>query len=116
MTELERLQKEINGKVVWWKSDKGYLLHAICIWPPYGDQISVKPYGHTPEEIQKVEHWTSLEDIKKPTHCLTRIRAALALERGRIDIIEHLANVPDGCVYNSFKTDNHGTHPSCPYG
>ena len=41
MRTLEELRKEINGKQVVWV-DEGAEVDALMIWPPNGEQVSVK--------------------------------------------------------------------------
>lgn len=112
MDELKKLQKEINGKVIWWKSIEGMLLKAICIWPPKGHQVSIKPFDMTTEEILKVIHWRTPYEVEHPNYCLTASRAL-----SNNPEIKRIAETPDGCVYNPLKYAMRGKgDPYCPYG
>ena len=126
--EMERLQKEINGKVVvYWDSTSNIKLNAILLWPPNGGQVSVKPYGHSPEEILAavdnagIEGWV-IEDFKKPEFCF----AALQLGGKVFDILAPMiAQIEEEGIYDTqrfadvVEKENKGldlTGPSCPYG
>jgi hypothetical protein len=126
MTELERLQKEINGKEVVYK-DEGFQMQAILLWPPDGGQISVKPYGHSPEEILAVVEGAGfggwkIEDFEKPEFCF----ASLRVEGDVFDILAPMiAQIEDEGIYdtnkfaNAVAKENRGLDlvgPSCPYG
>ena len=56
MTELERLQKEINGTKSVFKQEgvpwNG--LDCILLCPPDSSYISIKPYGYTHKELESI--------------------------------------------------------------
>jgi hypothetical protein len=124
--ELERLQKEINGKVSLWVSeDESFAIESIMIWPPDGDQVSVKPYGYDPEELYillnlngRKDSIISLEELRSPQFCLSDYPISCSKV-----VLQNLANVKEGGTHNFndimgnqfaglFGTGN----PSCPYG
>lgn len=112
---FEELREKINGKQVMWRSPQGNMLSAICIWPPHGTQISIKPYELTPEKTQKVIYWRTLKEVKNPKFCLT----SMEVEGSNFDVEStYLSNVPSGGTYDPFRvtTYTHRGSPSCPYG
>jgi hypothetical protein len=128
MTELERLQKEINGKVVvYFDSETGIKLSAIMLWPPDGGQVSVKPYGHSPKELLAavenagIDGW-DIEDFKKPEFCFASLRVGGDV----FDILAPMmAQIEEEGIYDTEKfasavaKENKGIDfvgPSCPYG
>ena len=125
-TELERLQKEINGKVVVYTS-AGVVLDAILLWPPKGEQVSVKPYGHSPEEIATIvaeagHRGFDAEYFSRPEFCLAALRTGGKTFNILAPVI---AEIEEGSLYDSdelgrmVEKTNVGldlTGPSCPYG
>jgi hypothetical protein len=127
MTELEQLQKEINGKrVVYREKGVAIALDAIILWPPKGEKVTVKPYGITPEEIRRVviasglvseEDMISIEEISKPDFCFSAFKVGGQDWDG---VVRRFASIPEGGEYYFEaiappKYDTWG-QPSCPYG
>jgi hypothetical protein len=124
MTELERLQKEINGKVVKWvnKSNPEIYIDAILLWPPGGEQISVKPYGIDVEVYymllhhnEKHEYW-SLDELSQPSDCLSSHKELTS--KHKLPMLRKIAAIKDEGVYifEDVIPDTGGGNPSCPYG
>jgi hypothetical protein len=125
-TELERLQKEINGKVVVWVDSKEkpeIYIDAICIWPPNGEQISIKPYGLDVEEYYMLLHYNSdreywsLEELSLTSDCLSAHKYPTIEEK--LPMVRRIAEIEDGGVYDFNNVMGYSTgygRPSCPYG
>jgi hypothetical protein len=132
MRTKTELQKEINGKQVIWV--EGIIrMDAIFIWPPKGNQVSVKPYGYTPEEVVKMLEeggysGYSEYEVAKPRFCVSSIKTD---KDDLFEVIERLADIPINGEYTfeaiskGFEKRASGRHdensmfdvnPICPYG
>lgn len=122
---LEELRKEINGKqVVYADAEMNVRFDALLICPPDGEQVSVKPYGYSPQEILQRYHdagenWVELGAVSAKEFCFLSARAR---EKNR-EALEKLADLKDGAIVQlSTLTDDDpvsrilGGQPSCPYG
>jgi hypothetical protein len=131
MTELERLQKEINGALVKHTdgTDQPWVnVDAICIWEPGGDVVSIKPYGYDPEELYEIGNGKiPLFALKSPEFCFSSISTSAELW-GNIDInvmlvLKTLNDVVSSGEFNvstfaaaiGFDVDRLGV-AYCPYG
>lgn len=116
---LEELREAINGKEIMFShSDHSLTMSAICIVPPGGIDISIKPYGIDAKEVLEKLHLYgarrfTLEDVEAPEFCLGLLRIA---EQTRGDLqaladaeIEALVVLGDN-DYTVCST------PKCPYG
>lgn len=129
MTELEKLQDEINGRqcvsnTALHEGKPNLVLDVLFIAPPGGRQISIKPFGYTPEEIVTlgkragINHW-SVERVSEPSWCIKEI----PLIEKHISVIRAYANLQQGESFDLIKiVENNGGKnstwqtPSCPYG
>ena len=125
-TYLDELRKEINGKQVIYV-DPRIKVDALLICPPGGSQISVKPYGYTPEELQsiyrKADWLRSIKELSDPKFCILSYRIDEGDEAD--ELLNWFADISgEGFTLNvkdvediSRKSQMHsGGSPSCPYG
>ena len=132
MRTLDELRKEINGKVA---VDIILKMDVIFIWPPKGEQVSVKPYGYTPEEVlASIENagfkGYTLEQVSAPEFCISSMkqenrndrvfqRLADIPENGEFDFIAltegHEEDSSGGGDIRGRKSNLFDSDPSCPY-
>lgn len=120
---LEELQKEINGKQVKHvrTAEAELVMDALMIWPPGGEQVSIKPYGYIPEEVLAIlikYDYTeiTLEEVSMPEFCLASHNT-----KDNEYALGKLADLPEGGDYAFYKITGKRSEfeiglPTCPYG
>jgi hypothetical protein len=100
--EMKRLQDEINGKEVVHVGKDGLRVDCILLWPPNATDVSVKPFGYTPEELlETIEGaWGpapegNKDHILSPQFCFT----TFAVTWDNVESFRRIADIPVGGDY-----------------
>jgi len=91
---FKALRKEINGKQVVWV-DGEREIEVILLSPPKGDEIVVKPYGYTPEELLEIYKDCSydLETFADPKFCLASFET---IDEENLEVAERINEISNG--------------------
>ena len=128
--EIKRLQKEINGTVVNFSDglENGVWseVEALCLIPPNGSKLSIKPYGYTPEQLVTLSKGQrSINHVSDSSFCFVTISNDEELYKSqKVDMLlvfKTVASMVNNGEINLkelqdlFNSQGNGS-ASCPYG
>jgi hypothetical protein len=117
--ETKELLKQANGKTVTYKyiGEKTYTMNCIVLAGPSNDRVSVKPYGHTPEELVEIlknsPFPATMKEVTDPSFCMSTLRYT----SGNLnEMIQKIIDIPDdGFFVFDDICDGGGGNPICSY-
>jgi hypothetical protein len=117
--------KKINGKEVTY-IEGGVEIPAILIWPPGGEQVSVKPFGIKADELADrfmvafgappEERGRILSEVGDPSFCLSEFPVGI-VDYDVTDTLKKLAVIGDNgkFIYHEITHVDGMGLPTCPY-